>query len=185
MDAKDAPPQPPSRPREHPRTTRRWPARLLATLLVFAWESTLAQTCATPVMFPDPAFPYVSGNTGWGEYDLPAVCGQFSAPGPSFVFRVNIDGWMSTQIRLEGGGPGFNPVMYITDGAQACGVGDCQASGEVGVPIQTGDLPPGTHWLIVTADDFNSPGAQGDFFLTIDGLPPDGDSDLIFEDGFE
>lgn len=185
MHANDARPHRPSPPCRRDCTRRFRPACLLAILLVFAGAPALAQTCATPVTFPDPVLPDMTGNTGWGEFGLPLVCGQFLAPGPSFVFRINFDGWTSTQMVLEGGAPGFNPVMYVTDGAQACGVGACRAAGSVGVPILTADLPAGTHWLIVTAGEFDPPDSQGAFMLSRDGQPPDGDADLVYADGFE
>src|SRR5690242_3388354 len=137
---------------------------LMASLL--APLPALAQTCADPAIFQPPVGGgSATGDTCSGDTTATGYCGNLPAPGPAYVFTVDVSaaGTFSTLI-VTGAIAGFTPVIYLSDVAAGCGTNaPCVAQNPI---------PPGSYFLVVTAAASNGSGACGTFTLTADGSLP-------------
>ncbi|MEO5558635.1 MAG: hypothetical protein ABIR10_03040 [Dokdonella sp.] len=154
---------------------------LLASLLM-ASSPTVAQTCNAPAVWPGIG-PLLSGTTCGGEHVADSFCnGIHENPGPNFVVRIYLN-HTATAITLIGGTAGFDPVMYLANGADSCDSATCVGVGDSGTPINLAGIPPGYYWLFIAASAQNQTGACGSFALAADG-DLSGD-DIIFANGFD
>lgn len=143
-----------------------------------------AQVCVAPAVLIPPDSGPNAGNTLLGDTSIPYTCGgSVSLPAPVFVYRVHFGSFTATAFDVSSGSSDWTPTMYVTDGSEPCGTGQCLAYGYQGSPMAVGDIPPGDHWLLVTASELDGSDAGGDFELAIIGYQPA--SDLLFRDGFE
>ena len=138
--------------------------------------SASAQTCAGPFSWQPPAAGNtISGDTCGQDTTAAGYCaGNFDAPGPAYVIQSTFDGTRTFgTINLNGGGAGFDPVIYMTAVAGGCGTNAaCGPTGDSTVDVQTGDVPDGDWFIVVTAASINGAGACGTFDLISDGSFP-------------
>ena len=139
--------------------------------------SASAQTCGGPVEWqPDAAgLPTITGTTCGQDVTAAGYCaGNFDAPGPAYVIQSTFDGTRTfTNINLDGGAAGFDPVIYMSAVAGGCGTNAaCGPTGDSTVDVLTDDVPNGDWFIIVTAASINGPGACGDFTLASNGSFP-------------
>jgi hypothetical protein len=154
--------------------------RVVASIAVVAALSLTpmahAQTCAAPGTWqPDSTGqPSLSQSTCGGDNSAVAYCaGAFPATGPAYILKLHTgpSGTFS-QMTVEGGGAGFNPIAYVSSASAGCGVdAPCVASGNVFTSQQ---LPEGDYYFAVTAQSTDGAGACGIFQLVIDGSLPVG-----------
>lgn len=144
-----------------------------------------AQTCMTPaVLIPPDGGGSNTGNTLLGDTSIPYTCGGgVSLLAPVFVYRVHFGGFTATEFAVFSESPGWTPTMYVTDGSEPCGTGQCLAYGEEGFPMPFSSIPPGDHWLLVTASEPDGADGGGAFEIAIVGYEEV--QDTIFQDGFE
>ena len=150
-----------------------------STMLLACAAPLMAQTCASPasVAFPTLGGATMSGTTCGGDTTAAGYCaGNFDAPGPAFVFQATFDGTRTfTNLNLDGGAAGFDPVIYMSAVADGCGTNAaCGPTGDSTVDVLTGNVPDGDWFIIITAATVNGPGACGPFTLASNGnLPVD------------
>ena len=153
-----------------------WFALSLGTLAAAMTSlSVCAQTCAAPATFQaPPSGGSVAGTTCGGDTTAAGYCGgNLDAPGPAFVFQINLDGVRVFNNFSLIGGAGYDAVMYVSPTSGGCGTNAaCTATGDTGAPIPSGDIPDGSYYLIVTAATFDGPGSCGTFTLSTDGNIP-------------
>jgi len=165
-------------------------ARLLfAAALSLSWATSpaYAQTCTMPVAWPSPiGNPLaLSFSTCGHESVAPILCGgNFDNVGPNVVVRFFYDG-SAHQIWMRGGGPGFDPMMFVSDSMRGCADGmACLSDGDAGTPINLDDLQPHQfYWLTVAAASIDQHGACGPVSLSSDGDLSG--RDIVFLDGFD
>ena len=140
--------------------------------------SATAQTCAAPASWtPDAGgTPDIVGATTCGQEtnNGGGFCGgNFDAPGPAYVIQTTFAASRTfNNINIENA-TGFGGAVYMSSVANGCGVNAaCGPTGAPGAPIITGDVQNGDWYIIVTAANFDAPGACGTFDLTTDGSFP-------------
>lgn len=148
-----------------------------ATALLAGTTPLFGQTCAAPAtaVWPSPGGATLSATTCGGDTTAAGYCaGNFDAPGPAFVIQSTFDATRTfSTLDLNGGGAGFDPVIYMTAVADGCGTNAaCGPTGDATVDVLTGDVPDGDWFIIVTAATVNGPGACGTFDLLSDGSLP-------------
>lgn len=152
--------------------------KIIVALVLLACAGPLsAQTCADPATasWPSLGGATLSGTTCDADTTAPSYCaGNFDAPGPAYVIQSTFDGTRTfTNLNLNGGQAGFDPVIYVTPVSAGCGTdGPCIATGDSSANILSADVPDGDWFIIVTAATINAPGACGDFALASDGNVP-------------
>lgn len=139
--------------------------------------SASAQTCAGPTAWqPDAGgLPTISGDTCGQDTTAAGYCaGNFDAPGPAYVIQSTFDASRTfTNINLDGGAAGFDPVVYMSAVAGGCGTNAaCGPTGDSTVDVLTGDVPDGDWFIVVTAASINGAGACGAFTLASNGTFP-------------
>jgi hypothetical protein len=159
---------------------RRLSALVTFIAVVSSCRIATAQTCASPVGWqPDPKFPpslVIDTCTG-DNSGASLICGGVhDRVGPMYVLRstfVNAN-QTATQVTLSGGGPGFDPVMYMTSASGGCGANQetCFPSGDTGFPMSVVGIPDGDWLILVTAFDQNAPGSCGQVALGTNGSFP-------------
>jgi hypothetical protein len=86
---------------------------------------------------------------------------------------------------MAGGGPGFDPMMFVSDSVRGCADGElCLSDGDVTDPVRLDKLQPHKfYWLTVAAAPIDVRGACGPVNLSTDGDLSG--SDIVFFDGFD
>lgn len=165
-------------------------ARLLfAAALSLSWATSpaYAQTCTMPVAWPSPMGnpAALSFSTCGHESGAPILCGgNFDNVGPNVVLRFFYDG-SARHIWMSGGGPGFDPMMFVSDSMRGCADGmECLSIGGVTDPMRLDKLQRHQfYWLTVAAASIDQHGACGPVSLSSDGDLSG--SDIVFLDGFD
>jgi len=152
------------------------PASVFLAVSAFAGFAQ-AQTCASPLIFqPSPAgTPTVTDTTCNGETDMGGGFCQsaFNAPGPGFILQSTFAPNRTFSTIAFSGGSGYDLAAYVVAQANGCNTnGACQTTGDATTPLQSGDIPDGTYYIIVTAADFDAAGACGPFIVVSNGSVP-------------
>lgn len=138
--------------------------------------SASAQTCAAPFGWqPPPGGNTIPGDTCGQDATAAGYCaGNFDAPGPAYVVQSTFDASRTfTNINLDGGAAGFDPVIYMSAVSGGCGTNAaCGPTGDSTVDVLTADVPDGDWFIVVTAASINGAGACGAFTLASNGTFP-------------
>ncbi len=149
---------------------------MLAMTCVCAGTQVIAQTCASPLIWPYlPDTPLIV-NTCFGEQTQAGFCnGNYDSPGPVIQIRLHYDSacFAIQQINMDGTAPAFTPVMYLSASPNDCGQGECLAAASVDLPLVWSGYPTGDYTLSVTADQSDQSGACGEVTLWLIGQPLD------------
>lgn len=148
------------------------PAALLA-LVASALAD--AQTCAAPGAWPaqPDGSPALTADLCTLSDQVPQFCDflDSSAKNDGIWQITLVAGFPATQIVVSGGGAGFNPVIFLYNGACASGSG-CVASGDAGNPILLPGTAPGTYFLAASAAPSDAAMACGPITVNTNGWLP-------------
>jgi len=148
-----------------------------AAVAVLFSASVNAQTCASPNMWQPNAAgtPTISDTTCNGEASPGGGFCQsgFNAPGPAYVALSTFAASRTFTTVNFTGGAGYDLAVYVVPQANGCNSnGACQTTGDATTPLNTGDIPDGTYYILMTAADFDGAGACGPVTATSNGSFP-------------
>jgi len=158
----------------------------LAAILTGASVHAGAQGCANPLAWQWQENVPLVIDTCTGAQVNTGFCGGQGSPGPvvSVALNYNPACMAISRIEISGGGPGFDPVMYLSNDRQNCAQGTCIGFADTGSPLEWVGYAEGDYTLNVTARESNSLNACGVVSLALIGQLRDC-SDRIFADRFD
>ena len=171
-------------PAPYSRTRRFLRAPLAALLALCAGfgGGAMAQTCDVPQTLRSD--PMQVASTCGGDLSIGSICnGEVTLPGPAGVWRFQVGAGATAVLELWETGIGFSPVGYLVNASGACGEGDCHGYVDPATPLDLAGVPPGDYHLIVTASEWDTPGACGTYGLSVSGDLEGADE--VFANGFE
>jgi len=134
-----------------------------------------AQSCAAPIIWrSDPTGSPPMGADLCAFPDSVALYCDFldSAGKNDAIYQFTlVAGFTSTSVQVAGGTAGFNPVIFLYNGACATGSG-CVVSGDTTNPLPLTGVAPGAYFLAASAAPSDATGACGAVTLASNGFIP-------------
>jgi hypothetical protein len=159
--------------------SRRFAQAVCCAGVLAAGTPATAQQCDSPITIQDDV---IDGDTCTGTPVAASFCGgTLDNPGPNLVYSFRIAAPIHGSISISGGGPGFDPSMYLGTPENACSGGPCIAAGNISSSISLDGLAIGEYDLVIAAASGSQAGSCGPFQLVLNYVVVD----LIFEDSFD